>query len=32
MASYHIVLSFRTCEELLVLRCVSSAIILGYFE
>lgn len=31
MTNYHIILSFKTCDELSVLRCVSEAKILDYF-
>ena len=32
MIDYHIVLSFKTYDELVVLRCMSEARILSYFE
>jgi hypothetical protein len=32
MTSYHIVLGFKTCDELQVLRCLSKSKVLGYFE
>ena len=32
MIEYHIVLSFKTYDELVVLKCMSEARILSYFE
>jgi|694.fasta_scaffold97839_1 hypothetical protein len=32
MANYHIILSFKTYEELAILRCISENKILDYFE